>query len=33
MRKIVPGAESYFLGMAIIFVIGIGVGFCIGRFA
>jgi hypothetical protein len=33
MHKMAPGAESYFLLLMIIFVIGLGVGFCIGRFA
>lgn len=32
MRKIAPGAESFLILILIIFVIGLGVGFCIGRF-
>lgn len=27
-----PGAESYLILLLIIFVIGMGIGFCIGRF-
>lgn len=32
MRKMAPGAEAYLAGLILMLVIGIGIGFCIGRY-